>query len=363
MKDRLLNILLLAFVFLLAINLFLPKTEKASEHTDPYFSVAKTEYVIPNIPVVEVVNPTDRAISFDTCKDMEVLRDLQKIVIDGTAQAFCKMVTVAPKTQLKLDLSSLRALFEHAGDIGFRAKIDGKDVTASVKISERGAIRSFLATIVYQPVLNLFVYILNVLPGHNLGLAIVIITLLVRLILLVPQHHMLVNARKMQELQPHIKNLQEKHKGDQSKMGMELMELYKREKVNPLGSCLPLLIQMPILIVLYWVLTSILDASNHYYFYSFFQNFDVAQIGTHFLGIDLLAIGGMVGGVLALLVGIAQWSQIKLSQMRTAGATAPKKAVVVQDPNSLTPDPEMMNRFMLWGMPVMIAISTFYFPA
>ncbi|MFZ4461174.1 MAG: YidC/Oxa1 family membrane protein insertase [Patescibacteria group bacterium] len=363
MKDRLLNILLLTFIFLLVINFFLPKPEKQTEKTEPYFHLAKAEYVIPNIPVIDLVNPTDKQITLDTCRDLEVLKDLQKVEIDGSAKDFCKTLTVAAKSQVKMDLNPLRALFEHASDIGFKAKIDGKDITSSVKIAERGSIRVFMATIFYAPVLNLFVYILDALPSHSLGLAIIIITLIVRLILLIPQHHMLVNARKMQEIQPKIKKLQEKYKGDQSKMGMELMELYKKEKVNPLGSCLPLLIQMPILIVLYWVLTSIQDASNHYYFYQFLQGFQVSTITTHFLGMDLLAIGGFVGAGLAILVGAAQWSQIKLSQMRTAGSEPEKKEIIPADPNSIMPDPNMMNAFMLWGMPVMIAVSTYFFPA
>ena len=102
----------------------------------------------------------------------------------------------------------------------------------------------------------------------------------------------------MQEIQPKIKELQTKYKGDQSKMGMELMELYKKEKVNPLGSCLPLLIQTPILIVLYWVLISIEDYSNVYYFYSLFKDFEIAKIEHMFLGMDLLAIGGITAAIL-----------------------------------------------------------------
>jgi YidC/Oxa1 family membrane protein insertase len=74
---------------------------------------------------------------------------------------------------------------------------------------------------------------------------------------------------------------------------MELMELYKSEKVNPLGSCLPLLIQTPILIVLYWVLISIQDHSNFYYFYAFFKSFDITVINPFFIGVNLLELGGI----------------------------------------------------------------------
>lgn len=140
-------------------------------------------------------------------------------------------------------------------------------------------------------------------------------------------------------------------------MGSELMGLYKREKVNPLGSCLPLLIQTPILIVLYWVLTSIQDHSNAYYFYSFFKDFDITRIEHIFYGVDLLKIGGWIGAILAIIVGVTQFAQIWLSQRGK-----PAIAVTERDPSSLMPDPNLMNKFMLYGMPLMIGISTLYFP-
>jgi membrane protein insertase Oxa1/YidC/SpoIIIJ len=69
------------------------------------------------------------------------------------------------------------------------------------------------------------------------------------------------------------------------------MKLYKEEKVNPMGSCLPLLIQMPILIVVYHILTSIQDPVNTYYLYSFLSNFSVLAIQTKFYFIDLISVG------------------------------------------------------------------------
>ena len=107
----------------------------------------------------------------------------------------------------------------------------------------------------------------------------------------------------MQAIQPKIKELQEKYKGDQAKIGMELMNLYKSEQVNPLGSCLPLLIQMPLLIVLYWVVLGITETSNYYYLYPFLADFDISKIDTVFLGIHLLSIGGIAGIGLGIIVG------------------------------------------------------------
>lgn len=363
MKDRLLNILLLTFIFLLIANFFLPKPQKAEENGEVHFALQKADVTVPNLLKADIVNPTNSGITLNTCKDMQILKDFTPIKIDQN-HAFCKDLTVPAHGKTALDFSPLAtSVFANPGDYGLKLTLNGKDITTKFSVEERGLLRTFLATVFYAPVLNLFVFLLDALPGHSLGLAIIVITLIVRLILLVPQHHMLVNARHMQEIQPKIKALQEKYKNDQAKMGMELMELYKKEGVNPLGSCLPLLIQMPILIVLYWVLTSISDASNHYYFYPIFSSFDVAKISTHFIGLDLLAMGGYVGAALAVLVGAAQWLQIKLSQANTAKSKKETKTEIVANPDSMMPDPELMNKFMLWGMPVMIAISTYYFPA
>lgn len=95
--------------------------------------------------------------------------------------------------------------------------------------STPGTLRSLLSTLVYRPIYNFFVALLTWLPGHSLGWAIVIITLIIRLALLVPQHHMLQSQKKLQLIQPKIKELQTKYKDDQAKLGMEMLELYKKE--------------------------------------------------------------------------------------------------------------------------------------
>ncbi len=361
MKDRLLNILIATFVILLALNLFLPKPAKLVETNEPTFSLSKTSVVIPNYPKVEFKNPTSSAITFDTCKDLVILKDLKTVIIDDQSKNFCQSLSIQPGASHAIDLSAISPLFTQPGNVGFKLTLAGKEITSTIAVEDRSSIRAFLATIFYAPILNAFVALIHYLPNHSLGLAIIIITIIVRLILLFPQHQMLVSARKMQEIQPKIKALQEKFKGDQAKMGMELMELYKREKVNPLGSCLPLLIQTPILIVLYWVLTSIQDHSNYYYLYSVFQSFNVSQINHIFAGVDLLSIGGVAGYVLAIVVAFTQFSQIWLSQRRQ-GKPSKDTTPIVRDPNSLMPDPELMNKFMLWILPVVIGISTVYFP-
>jgi len=130
--------------------------------------------------------------------------------------------------------------------------------------------------------------------SYSLGWSIICVTILIRLFLLYPQHKMLVSQRKMQKIQPKIKELQEKHKGDNQALGMAMMELYKKEQVNPMGSCGLLLIQMPILLVLYRVVMGVESPINYYYIYSFLLPFSISDILTNFYGIDLLGKGGIV---------------------------------------------------------------------
>jgi YidC/Oxa1 family membrane protein insertase len=358
MKDRFLNILIISFVVLILLQLFAPKQEKLVPPSDPYFSVSQKSVVVPNYPTLSLVNPTTQDVQIATCDNITVAKNLQKISLTEKFPKFCQNITISSGQTVGINIHELSELFTESTNIIFELNSQGKTSSQVITVEERGFFRTLLATLFYAPILNIFIGLLANIPGHSLGLAIIAITILVRLILLVPQHQMMVSARKMQEIQPKIKALQERYKwGDQAKLWMELMELYKSEKVNPLGSCLPLLIQTPILIVLYWVLISIQDHSNFYYFYAFFKSFDITVINPFFIGVNLLELGGIFGIILSLVVGIAQYIQIWLSQRGK-----PDTPKVEQDPNSFMPDPDLMNKFMLYGLPIMITISTFFFP-
>ena len=89
---------------------------------------------------------------------------------------------------------------------------------------------------------------------HNYGIAIILMTILIRVILYPLMQKQMVSMREMQKIQPLMKAVQEKYKNDKERLNKELMALYKEHKVNPMSSCLPLIIQMPILILLFQVL-------------------------------------------------------------------------------------------------------------
>jgi len=89
---------------------------------------------------------------------------------------------------------------------------------------------------------------------HNYGIAIILMTVLIRVILYPLMQKQMVSMREMQKIQPLMKAVQEKYKNDKERLNKELMALYKEHKVNPMSGCLPLIIQMPILILLFQVL-------------------------------------------------------------------------------------------------------------
>ncbi len=112
---------------------------------------------------------------------------------------------------------------------------------------------------IFNPISVFFLKVLRWIDSlvGNYGLAIILLTLLIRIVLFPFMHKSTVSMRKMQKVQPKVKAIQakyKKHKGDpqmRAKMNQEMMELYKVEGVNPMGGCLPMLIQLPILWALY----------------------------------------------------------------------------------------------------------------
>ncbi len=89
----------------------------------------------------------------------------------------------------------------------------------------------------------------------SFGIAIILLTLATRLLMLPLSIKQTRSMREMQTIQPQVKKLQQKHKGDRQKLNEEMMALYKEHGVNPFGGCLPLLLQMPVLIALYRVIS------------------------------------------------------------------------------------------------------------
>ena len=205
------------------------------------------------------------------------------------------------------------------------------------------------------------------------GLAIILLTLLVRVLLLPLSIKQTKSMREMQVIQPEVKRLQAKHKGDRQKLNEEMMKLYKEHGVNPFGGCLPLLMQFPVLIGLFYVIRSplnYLDAGS-----SLAADLTTRALEVHqFLGFRLdctsqKALQGTVSdavpeaaacgdGVISALpylllvlgMGVTTWYQQKQMQASRGSAAA---------------DSPQAQQMQMFGriMPIMLMFFAFNFPS
>ena len=211
---------------------------------------------------------------------------------------------------------------------------------------------SLFNTILYQPIFNIFVLLYNVIPGHDVGLVILAITILVRLALYPLTGSSIKSQRALQDLQPKMAAIKKQYADDKQKQTQAIMELYKTNKVNPLTSCLPMLIQLPILIALYMVLRDGLNSKNLAdSLYSFVANPDtINQISLGFFNM------AKPNYVLAVFAGLAQYWQAKTLSRKNppkeAGEGAKDEAMM-----------SMMNKQMLYFMPAMTVLIGFSLPA
>lgn len=204
-------------------------------------------------------------------------------------------------------------------------------------------------TILYQPMFNLFVGLYDIIP--DVGLVIVLITVLIKGALFPMTKKSILAQKSMAQLQPKMEALKATYKDDQQKLAQETMKLYKEHKVNPVGSCLPLLVQLPIFLALYWVLRNGLTTTDFSLLYSFVPNPEA--INPISLGVFDLSQKSIV---LALLAGAAQFWQAKMLTNRRP----PKNAGDGAKDESMA---AMMNKQMLYMMPLLTVFIGIQFPA
>lgn len=323
----------------------------------------KSTYKIPAIPSLNFENYTGKDVQFDNCEAISVRSDGEVL---QNQENWCVTVLVPTWETVNASLPIDQKTFENLWNYTVDVNIAEKEYTVQFETKHRGTIWQLFVYLFYAPIYNLMAYILSHV-WYSLGFAIIILTIIVRILLIYPQHKMMVNQKRMQNIQPKIQEIQEKNKWNQAVIGQELLALYKNEGVNPFGACGLLIIQMPILIVIYNVIQSINSQSNSFYVYDFLSYFQIDKINPFFYNINLLESGGIVGLVLALVVWILQYFQIKLSLAKNKKVSSKwevlEKKKNSNDLNSMMPDPEMMNKFMLYGMPSMVAVFTFFFLA
>jgi len=159
---------------------------------------------------------------------------------------------------------------------------------------------------------------------HNWGVAIILLTVLIKLAFYPLSAKSYKSMAQMRELAPRLQRMKEQYGDDRQKMHQAMMELYKTEKINPMGGCLPILVQIPVFISLYWVLLGSVEMRHAPF-----------ALWIH----DLSAIDPYY--VLPILMGITMIIQTKL--------------------NPTPPDPIQAKVMMI--MPVVFSVFFFFFPA
>jgi YidC/Oxa1 family membrane protein insertase len=202
---------------------------------------------------------------------------------------------------------------------------------------------------ILDPVLNGLIA-LSQLCYNSFGLAIIVLTVLVRIVLMPLTFRQTQSTKAMQAMQPKLQELQKKYARNQQKMQQEMMRMYKEAGINPLGCMWPMLIQMPIWIALYQSIMQALAAtpenllmlSQHLYSWDIVGQ--AIPLNEEFLGLKLSQPDPTL--ILAILVGLSMWVQQK---MVTAPSTDPKQAQMAS-----------MTTMM---MPMMFAFFTLSFPS
>ena len=200
--------------------------------------------------------------------------------------------------------------------------------------------------IAVRPMINILIVLSSYL-FNNLGLSIIILTIIVNVCMLPLTKKQLGATKAMQELQPKLTELQKKYAKDKQKLAREQMRLYKESGISPTGCLVPMLIQMPIWIALFHSIMRVVAVipenflSLSQYLYSWPVVYSTLPLGNQFLWLNL-ATGDTF---LALLVGGTMWVQQK---MVTPTTTDPKQ--------------QAQSRMMLWMMPMMFAFLTLQFP-
>jgi len=147
-------------------------------------------------------------------------------------------------------------------EMGFSGYVGPKDYEDLYKIDPRltDAIEYGWFTFIAKPLFLLLAYIHSIVG--NWGWAIVIMTILIRLVLYPLTYKGMVSMNKLKELSPKIKELQAKYKGEPQKLNTHMMELYKKHGANPMGGCLPILMQIPIFFAIYRVLSNAIELKS-----------------------------------------------------------------------------------------------------
>jgi YidC/Oxa1 family membrane protein insertase len=364
MQNKLFKYALFFLIFLVLLQFFSPAQQKQINTVSDITITSKSNFPIGKEVVMTIENFSAETITVKKeCPKNPLIVELYKngewVKKEATLKdlAYCDKlsdITIEPKAKTNVSFGLWTTeLFSEAGHyrVTFETTLGGKvkDYYQEIDITPPSFIKRIWTESLYKPIFNTLIFFVSKIPGHDLGLAIILLTLLIKLILLVPNQKALRSQKQLQIVQPQLDALKLKYKNDPQLLAKETMEIWKKYKVSPLGSCLPMLIQFPILIALFYVVRDGLNIMDPSLFYAPLKDFSLESVNPVFLGIIDLTKANTI--VLPIIIGGLQFLQIRLSLAKatTGGST-----------NAAMP---MMNNMMKYFLPVMIAVFTASLPA
>ena len=204
---------------------------------------------------------------------------------------------------------------------------------------------TFFHSVFYDPIYNALVALISLVPGGDVGIAVILMTIAIRIILLPFSLSAARAGRAMKALEPRIKELKETHKGDKERQALETSALYREARVNPFAGILTVLAQLPVLLALFWVFNyesfTAIDQARLYAF---------TPIPLH-VSMELLGVLSVAGKslLLAVLAGATQYLQARLM---LAGTTSGA-------PGMQGDFQRIMNVQLIYVFPVLIAVISY----
>lgn len=208
-------------------------------------------------------------------------------------------------------------------------------------------------TLFYAPIYNLLVFFLAHVPGQEIGVAIILVTIVVKLILYPIKKSGDVTQYNLKKIEKELGFLKEKHKADPKKSGEEMMLLYKREKINPFASIFALILQIPVFFALYKVFSHklIADPASLYSFISFPEHVSTVAFGFLDVTAHYLYVG-IAAGISSYFLARRQTSALK------GLSSDSSKTPTFQEQLGKT-----MQTQLLYVIPFIVGFSATYFPA
>jgi len=237
---------------------------------------------------------------------------------------------------------------------------------AAAATSKPSAISIILNEIIYRPILNLLVVLLMI-TGGNLGLSIILLTIIIRLLMLKPTLGANKYQKQMADIQPKLKEIQQKYKDNPEKLSQETMKLMKEAWGGPLKGCLVMLLQIPVFFGLYYVIRDFSGYQGHSInpdqIYSFLRHFIgdpaiwIQNIQATFLWINLFEKGNLA---LTIVAWVLMFAQLQLTTLVSSPAQKTKQKLPTGEE---LPDMSSFMKVMNIFLVLMIAMFVYSTPA